>query len=127
MAESQTPSPNTNPQKVEVYQEKSALFRVIQADGVWSSVNPWGNLHLAFYSERAPIPKKVYWGQDENGKWRELSEEREGKKGWFRELEVDVVLSPSGARGVLEALENYLKLMEPTSPNTAKENPKETK
>ncbi len=62
--------------KVPVYQEKSALFRVVHADGAWWSMNPKNDLHLTFYSERAPIPKVVYFGLDKEGTWNELAEER---------------------------------------------------
>jgi len=114
------PEPETpDPIKVQVHQRKAALFRVVQADGVWTSVNPWGNLHLTFYSERAPIPTSVYFGPNKDGIWEELVDLREGKKGWFRELEVDVVLTPVAARSVLDTLQRYL---EPTQPPSAQTN-----
>ena len=111
MTEPQTP----DPKKVQVHQRKAALFRVVQADGVWTSVNPWGNLHLTFYSERAPIPTSVYFGLDEQGNWGELVDQREGKHGWFRELEVDVVLTRVGARNVLDTLQRLLDSTQPPS------------
>ena len=104
MAESESPQ-----SKVSVYQEKSALFRVVHADGAWWSLNPRNELHLAFYSERAPIPKVVYFGPDKEGTWNELPGEREVKKGWFREMEVDVVLTPTSASFVQDAINRYLE------------------
>ncbi len=117
MTDSPTSQPNPPEQKIKipVHQQKSGLFRVVHADGVWWSVNPWNNLHLAFYSERAPIPQVVYFGQDESGKWIELQEEREGKTGWFREMEVDVSLTLNGAYAVLDAINQYIKHMETVS------------
>jgi hypothetical protein len=97
--------------KIPVHQEKSTLFRVVHADGVWWSVNPWSDLHLAFYSERAPIAQKLYYAPNEEGRWVELEKEREGKKGWFRELEVDIVLTPRSAYAVLDAINRYLEYM----------------
>jgi hypothetical protein len=111
MPEPQTPDPI----KVQVHQRKSALFRVVQADGVWTSVNPWGNLHLTFYGERAPIPTTIYFGQDKDGNLVELVDQREGKQGWFRELEVDVVLTPLAARSVLDTLQRYLESKQPSA------------
>ena len=111
MPEPQTPGPI----KVPVHQHKSALFRVVQSDGVWVSVNPWGNLHLTFYSERAPIPTTVYFGQDKDGNFGELVDQREGKQGWFRELEVDVVLTPVAARNVLDTLQRYIASTQPSA------------
>jgi hypothetical protein len=110
------PQPALEKQRVQVHQEKSALFRVVHADGVWWSVNPWNNLHLAFYSERAPIAQKVYYGLNAEGNWVEMPEEREGKKGWFREMEVDVSLSLNGAYAVLDAIQGYIKHMETIGP-----------
>lgn len=100
---------------------KSALFRVVHSDGVWCSVNPWGLLHLTFYSERQPIPTSVYFALNEQGGvTREEIEKREGKEGWFRELEVDVVLTPDGARNVYQALGQFLGYKETTKPTEEK-------
>jgi len=98
-------STTTRPQ-LEIHQEKAALFRVVHADGVWSSVNAFGDLHLAFYNERTPIPQRVYWEPDEKGGWKEVR--REGKSGWFREVEVDIVLSREAAEAVLRAIQYFL-------------------
>jgi hypothetical protein len=100
-------------QAVKVHQEKGALFRVVHADGVWCSVNAYSNIHLSFFSERAPIPKAVYMGIDEKGVVvREMVEKREVKEGWFRELEVDVVLSIGAAKAVEQSLRDYIALAE---------------
>jgi hypothetical protein len=45
-----TPLPDLR-KTFKVSQHKSALFRVVQADGVWCGVNAYNNFHLAFYSE----------------------------------------------------------------------------
>ena len=113
MAESELPQP-----RVPVYQEKSALFRVVHSDGAWWSVNPKNDLHLTFYSERAPIPKVVYFGPDKEGTWNELAEEREVKKGWFREMEVDIVLTPTSAAFIQDAINRYLEHMKQLTAST---------
>jgi hypothetical protein len=124
MAESGPPQSEISP-KVPVYQEKSALFRVVHADGAWWSVNPRNDLHLVFYSERAPIPKVVYFGPDKEGTWNELIEEREVKKGWFREMEVDIVLTPTSAATVQEAIVRYLEYIKPPVTASTPEPPKQ--
>jgi hypothetical protein len=98
--------------RVEIFMRKSALFRVIHADGVWCSVNPYRNLHLTFYNERAPIPQSVFITHDDKEGWKELSEARDVKQGWFREMEVDIVLDLYGARGVHKALGTYIAVLE---------------
>lgn len=37
---------------------KGAFFRVIHADGVVGGLAPSGNIHMAFFSERGPIPQR---------------------------------------------------------------------
>ncbi len=54
----------------------------------------------------------MYFALDEKGAvTREEVEKREVKEGWFRELEVDIVLTRAGARSVYDVLSNYLKAM----------------
>lgn len=98
---------------IEVHQEKSNLFRVVHADGAWLSVNPWNQVNLSFYSERYPIPKKIYFPMNKDG--IVLSEDvakRETKKDWFREFEVSVSLSVQTAKNLHEALGKFIALAE---------------
>jgi hypothetical protein len=112
--ESNNPAERVIAKEIKVYQEKGKLFRVIHADGVWCSVNAYGNINLIFFSERHPIPTALCIGIDQNGHVvRELKEKREGKKdAWFRELEVDVVLSVGAAKAVEAALHDYIAVAE---------------
>ena len=38
---------------------KGQFFRVVHADGIIGGSTPQGQLHIAFYSERPPIPKRT--------------------------------------------------------------------
>ena len=38
---------------------KSEYFRVIHADGALGGPTPQGLVHMAFYSERPPIPRRM--------------------------------------------------------------------
>ena len=49
------PSPTT----LKFEYEKSEQFRTVFADGAIGGVTPRGYVHVAFYSERSPIPKVV--------------------------------------------------------------------
>jgi hypothetical protein len=98
---------------IEVHQQKGNFFRVVHANGVWCSVNAFRDIHMTFYSERHPIPTSIFFGLDEKGLITgEQIEKRQGKKDWFRELEVDVVLSLDVARQVYEGLGLYIKIAE---------------
>jgi hypothetical protein len=45
----------------------SAFFRVIHADGTLCASDPSGNVCLTFFSDRAPIPKTMVEGADDQG------------------------------------------------------------
>jgi hypothetical protein len=87
-------------------------------------LNAWRQLHCTFYGERYSIATKVFFGVDENGVViGEETNKREGKKDWFREMEVDVVLSLESARQVHDNIGNYIKVLE----DLAKTNPPQPK
>lgn len=46
------------PQQVAFDYIKSNFFRVVHADGVTGGGTPNGSIHLAFFSERGPIPQR---------------------------------------------------------------------
>lgn len=74
------------------YYEKSNFFRVIHADGAYGGNTPQGDIHIAFYNERHPIPKITSLpliGNKRAGP--EVVKER--KEGIFREVEVDIVMN----------------------------------
>jgi hypothetical protein len=98
---------------VEIHQQKANFFRVIHADGVWCSMNTHKQIHMTFYNERYPIPTKIFLGLNEQGfPIREELEKRETKKDWFREMEVDVVLTLEAARQVHTNLGQFIQLAE---------------
>jgi hypothetical protein len=97
---------------IQVYQQKANFFRVVHADGVWCSVSPAKLLHLTFYSERAPLPAKVYFPVKNGLVQNEDVSKRDVKKDWFREMEVDIVLTLKAAKGVRGGLDNFIKIAE---------------
>ncbi|SRR6266446_1196595 len=98
---------------IQVHQEKGNFFRVVHADGVWVSMNPAQQIHLVFYSERSPIPTSVFFPLDETGTvLGEDVEKREVKKDWFREIDVDVVMSLDVAKNVLDGLSKFIQIGE---------------
>ncbi len=89
---------------------KSSTFRVVHASGVWFGGDPHANLHLTFYNERSPIPKRLVVILDDQG--RVIGEDvskRESKDGIVREMEVDVVLSLQDAKTFHHSLGENLK------------------
>ncbi|MGH7971788.1 MAG: hypothetical protein ACREIC_24000 [Limisphaerales bacterium] len=77
---------------------KSTQFRVVYANGAWFGGDAQHNIHLTFYNERSPIPKKYVVNLDSSGVIvSEDESQREVKEGLIRELEIDVVLSIDSA------------------------------
>ena len=60
MAENLPKGGNGQPtQEVVLDYIKGQFFRVVHADGIIGGSTPQGQLHIAFYSERPPIPKRT--------------------------------------------------------------------
>jgi hypothetical protein len=89
---------------------KSTQFRVIHANGVWFGGDMQQNLHLTFFNERNPIPRKLVLNV--NSKGIILGEDitkRDTKEGVVREMEIDVVLSLQAAMELHKSLGENLK------------------
>jgi hypothetical protein len=102
------PSPRTIPFPIHFI--KSSCFRVVHASGAWYGGDSQKNLHLTFFNERTPIPKKTVLNLNEQGVvvGEDLSQ-RVLKEGVIRELEVDVVLSIPAAVEFYKTLGENLK------------------
>lgn len=94
-----------------IHQSKSALFRVVHADGVWCSVNNFYNFNLTFFNDRHPIPTALHLKYD-GVRIAEDMAAREVKEGWFREMEVNVVMSLDAARSMRGTLDYYIGVAE---------------
>ncbi len=104
---------DTPPATLRFEYEKSAQFRTIFADGAIGGVTPRGYVHVAFYSERSPIPKVVVHELNETGTLgKELLDKREGRKGVFRELEVSVVMDEQAAVALHQWLNEKIVMLQ---------------
>jgi hypothetical protein len=100
---------------------KSTQFRVIHANGVWFGGDTQQNLHLTFFNERNPIPKKLVLNV--NSKGNILGEDmtkRDSKEGLVREMEIDVVLSLQAAMDFHKSLGENLKAIQEVNPGKQK-------
>ncbi|MYA77223.1 MAG: hypothetical protein F4132_12935 [Gemmatimonadetes bacterium] len=102
------PNKNNTPQNVTIHILKSNQFRVVHSDGAWGGLTPQGLLSIGFFSERHPIPQEVEYRLYPNGK---LSDEqnRKGKTGIVRELEVNVVMSIDNARSLVSWIQSHIE------------------
>ena len=95
---------------------KSSQFRVVHASGVWYTGDAQQNLHMTFFNERAPIPKKVVLNVNEKGMIvSEDMSQRESKEGVIREMEIDVIFSLQAALEFYKTLGENLKVIQANS------------
>jgi len=88
---------------------KSALFRVVHADGVFGGMTPRGGILLNFYNERFPIPTSVLHQITSSGEiGDEIRSEREGRKGIVREVEIGVQLDLAVAKAFVAWLQQKI-------------------
>lgn len=84
---------------------KSPNFRAIRADGAIGAVTPNGHIHLALYSERAAIPRRLVHEIDADGKLgAKIDDETVSRNSIVREMDVDVFLTVE----VAESIRNWL-------------------
>lgn len=89
---------------------KGQLFRVIRADGVIGSVTPNGNIHMAFYSERPAIPRRLIHRLTPGGGLGELLPTETVSRGSIvRELEADLFVTVEVAEILRKWLEQRIK------------------
>lgn len=82
---------------------KSTAFRIVHADGVFGGPTPKGLVHLAFFSERFPLPQQTEHelARIDEGKAQigsEIPSGRVSREGLVREVEVGVLMSPDVGR-----------------------------
>lgn len=110
----QRPEQN-RPATVNFFFEKTSSFQTLHADGALSSVTPSGQAFLAFYVERAPIPKTLVYSVNTEGTIDDKPISMTGKQGVFREIQSAVILSPTALNALKTHIENILKQIENAS------------
>jgi hypothetical protein len=99
--------PKSDPQsekKLQFHFIKSNHYRVIHVDGAHGGLTPRGQIFIALYSERVPIPEMIVHGVAENRLTGELLAERKSKRGIVREVEAGVVMDLGAAQALHEWL-----------------------
>ncbi len=105
--------PDEMPTVVPFHYIKSGFFRVLHTDGIIGSVTPNGLIFLGLYSERAAIPQTMVHEITESGRvGAEHPDERVGKKGIVREVEVGATMSVETATSVIAWLQEKVDLIQ---------------
>jgi len=100
------------PTSVPFHYIKSNAFRVIHTDGAVGNVTPAGLIFMSFYSERSAIPQIMVHEITEGGQiGSERLDERVGKKGIVREVEVGATMSVEVAQTIVAWLQERIELI----------------
>lgn len=92
---------------------KSPMFRTIHADGMYGGVTPQGNIHIAFYSERNPIPQTIEHAVADGGQLGdEIMESRVVRSGFVREVDIDVIVDLETAVSFRAWIDEKIKMLE---------------
>jgi hypothetical protein len=84
---------SASPTKLSFQHIKSNSFRILHADGATGGLTPRGQILVAFYNERLPIPESVTHHLGPDGVLGdEIIEERKTKAGIIREVEIGVMM-----------------------------------
>jgi hypothetical protein len=80
---------------------KSQHFRVIRADGAIGAVTPNGMIHMALFSERLAIPRRLVHGLASDGTLGPpIDAETISRGSVVREMDVDIFLRPDVAESL---------------------------
>jgi hypothetical protein len=92
--------PAQEAKRVTFHYIKGSYFRSIHVDGAMASVGPAGDLHIAVYGERRAIPRTTIHRANADGTIADEETIVDGRDGFVRELEADLVMSKEVAMAV---------------------------
>ena len=94
--------PEKPPSEIKFDYIKSNQFRVIHVDGAHGGVSPKGLIQMAFFSERAPIPKQETY-ELEQGKLGKRKKVKQ-REAIIREVEVETLIDLQVAKVIVRWL-----------------------
>jgi hypothetical protein len=100
-------------QDVEFQINRSNLFRIVHADGVFGGIAPTGLIFMNFYSQLPPVPNRIFHEVEEDGKLgKEITAKRSGSTALVRELEVGVLIDVAVAKSFIQWLQDKIAAVE---------------
>jgi hypothetical protein len=98
--------------RIRIYYERNPAHDVVHASGVVGGPTPQGELYLAMFSERAPIPEEITYGLPESRiLGPEISREQR-QQGFVRNISSEVIMSLTTARALQRWLNQNVKALE---------------
>ena len=108
MSEPEKPEPKT----VRFHYIKGPAFHTLHVDGVIGGITPRGEIHLAFYVERMPIPTQTEHTIKADGSLgEEIRDLRVARQGIIRELPVDIMLNAEAAERLHDWLGRHVEML----------------
>jgi len=104
--------PQEHPDQVRFHYLKSDFFRVLHVDGVHGGISPRGQIQMAVFNERLPIPQQSVYKLVDGGLGEEISDERIQKEGIIREVEAELLMSVDTARSLVAWLTDKIDQIE---------------
>jgi hypothetical protein len=92
------------PDRLVVEYLKSQYFRVAHVDGAIGGPTPSGHIHLAFFSERPAIPRRLVIPLKDGKPGDPIPEETVVREGMIREMDIDLMMSISAAEEIARLL-----------------------
>jgi hypothetical protein len=96
--------------RIKFYYIKGQFFRVAHVDGVIGGVTPNGLIHAAMFSERPAIPQTTE--HELTGAGLGLQVTQEGREGFVRELDIDVMMTRAAAVNIKDWLEKQIAALD---------------
>ncbi len=90
--------------------EKTPGFQTLHADGVVGGITPSGSAFLAFFTDRAPMPKRIIHEMSADGTLGKVRSV-EGKDGIFREVHTGITMTRVGLESLKAHAEKLIKQM----------------
>ncbi len=99
--------------KVQFHYIKTNQFKDVHVDGVFGGVSPSGFIQMAVFTERVPIPQTIVHRIKEDGSLaEEVVQERVGRSGIVRDVDVNLIFNAQTARLLIEWLKSRVKQAE---------------
>lgn len=92
---------------------KGNFFHVVHTDGVFGGLSGPDKVNITIFSERRAIPQRTIHELAPDGTLGpEVVQQRVGKEGYVRELEVDLVMNCATAKIIRTWLDDKIRQME---------------
>ena len=108
-----TQIPTNLPEQVRYHFIKSNAFRVFYVDGAHGGITPKGQIQIALFNERHPIPQQIVHKLDADGSLGDvIAEETVGRQGIVREVEAEAIMTLETAKSLIAWLSRSVKQLE---------------